>query len=245
MLEKLAKTSKNTLLNAIFIATESGASFAKKEISFIPYQSYKKVIDKGVERKIATDQYDGIVIFDINFQKQQLLKLDNCKRFYTSEVHEGVKIIEDLTTGRMVFEGDNDVTKPTIGYYAVFVTTEGEVYDKFMSNAEIIERAKFSPQFKADNYKNPNNNIHFEKVVVRNLIKEIPKFSNNLKSIVAFDEAGEFVDFQDVTNQDAIAESEPKKVNKLEEGKAKINNVKDEEPAKPEQSEQTDVDKFF
>ena len=75
-----------------------------------------------------------MVIFDINFQKQQVLKLKNCKRFFTSEVHEGVEILENLETGNIEFEGKNDVTKPTIGYYAVFITTEGEIrpfYDYF------------------------------------------------------------------------------------------------------------------
>lgn len=218
MLEKLVKTRKNTLLNAVFVATEAGASFAKKEVSFIPYASYKKVVEKGVERKVATGEFDAIVIFDIKYQKQQILNLHNCKKFFTSEVHEGVKLIEDLTTGNMIFDGENDVTKPTIGYYAVFITTDGERYDKFMTNAEIIERAKFSPQFDASKYKHTNNNVHFEKVVVRNLMKEIPKVSDNLKSILAFDEVGEFTEYQEVESVLSAHE----KTNKLEEAKKEI-----------------------
>jgi len=188
MLETLAKIKQNTLLNAVFVATEAGASFAKKEISLLPFQAFRKIKENGVERKVATGEFDAVVIFDINFQKQQLLKLQNCKKFFTAEVHEGVKIIEDLETGNIAFSGENDVTKSTIGYYAAFITDEGEKYDKFMTCAEIIERAKFSPHFKADNYKQTGNNIHFEKLVVRNLIKEIPKVSNELRSIVGYDE---------------------------------------------------------
>ena len=225
MLEKLVKTRKNTLLNAVYVATEAGASFAKKEVSFIPYQYYKKTTEKGVEKKVASGEFEGVVIFDINFQKQVLLKLDNCKRFFTSEVHEGVKVIEDLTTGNIIFEGENDITKPTIGYYAVFITTEGERYDRFMTNAEIITRAKFSPQFNAEHYKETNNNIHLEKLVVRNLLKEIPKISSRLKSIVAADEAGSFVDYEEVHPEIEAKSStpketaEPKKANKLEDAK--------------------------
>ncbi len=175
MLEKLAKTRQNTLLNAIFKATEAGASFAKKEVSFIPYEIYKKTTEKGVEKKVATGEFDAMVMFDINFEKQQILKLPNCKRFFTAEVHEGVKVTENLMTGTTDFEGENDITKPTVGYYACFITTEGEKYDKFMTLAQIVERANFSPQFKSGKYKQASNNIHYEKLVVRNLMKEIPK----------------------------------------------------------------------
>lgn len=221
-LEKLTKTRKNTLLNAVFIATEAGASFAKKEISLIPYQAYKKITEKGVERKVATGEYDAIVIPDINFQKQQILNLHNCKKFFTGEVHEGVKVIEDLITGNTIFEGQNDVTKPTIGYYAVFITTDGERYDKFMTNAEIIERAKFSPQFDASKYKSTNNNIHFEKVVVRNLLKEIPKISDNLKSILALEELGEFTEYQEVTDENKGLNEKSEKPNELEKAKKEL-----------------------
>ena len=224
MLETLTKMKKNTLLNAVFVATEAGASFAKKEVSLLPFQSYKKVNEKGVERKVATGEFDAVVIFDINFQKQQLLKLQNCKKFFTAEVHEGVKIIEDLETGNIAFSGENDVTKPTIGYYAVFITTDDERYDKFMTNAEIIERAKFSPHFKADNYKQTGNNIHFEKLVVRNLMKEIPKVSNELRSIIGHDEVSnaEFTDFVEVVDEET-----GEVTNKLEKAKKELATVKE------------------
>lgn len=229
MLETLAKMKQNTLLNAVFVATEAGASFAKKEVSLLPFQSYKKIKEKGVERKVATGEFDAVVIFDINFQKQQLLKLQNCKRFFTAEVHEGVKVIEDLETGNVAFSGENDVTKKTIGYYTAFITDEGEKYDKFMTCAEIIERAKFSPHFKPDNYKQTGNNVHFEKLVVRNLIKEIPKVSNELRSIVGYDEVGctEFTDFVEVVDEET-----GEVVNKLEEAKKELATKKVEEPEK-------------
>ena len=226
-LEKLTKTRKNTLLNAVFVATEAGASFAKKEVSFIPYAVDKKITEKGVERKVATGEFDAKIIFDINFQKQQILKLKNCKKFFTAEVHESVKVIADLETGNTVFDGINDITKPTIGYYDMFITTEGERYDKFMTTAQIIERAKFSPQFKADKYKSTNNNIHYEKVVVRNLLKEIPKISENLKSIVAFDEVGDYTDYIEVggEHQEQI---EAPKINLLDEAKKEMAKEKSE-----------------
>ena len=229
MLDTLTKMKKNTLLNAVFVATEAGASFAKKEVSLLPFQSYKKVNEKGVERKVATGEFDAVVIFDINFQKQQLLKLQNCKRFFTAEVHEGVKIIEDLETGNIAFSGENDVTKPTIGYYAVFITTEGIRYDKFMTNAEIVERAKFSPHFKADNYKQQGNNIHFEKLVIRNLMKEIPKISNELRSIMGHDEAGEFTSYIEIVDEET-----GEITNKLEEAKKELATVKEVKEVKEE-----------
>jgi recombinational DNA repair protein RecT len=249
-LEKLTKTRKNTLLNAVFVATEAGASFAKKEVSFIPYAVDKKITEKGVERKVATGEFDAKIIFDINFQKQQILKLKNCKKFFTAEVHESVKVIADLETGNTVFDGINDITKPTIGYYAMFITTEGERYDKFMTTAQIIERAKFSPQFKADKYKSTNNNIHYEKVVVRNLLKEIPKISENLKSIVAFDEVGDYTDYIEVggEHQEQI---EAPKINKLDEAKKEMAKEKPKpEPEKAEKEETakgsaTEASEFF
>jgi len=229
MLETLAKIKQNTLLNAVFVATEAGASFAKKEISLLPFQAFRKIKENGVERKVATGEFDAVVIFDINFQKQQLLKLQNCKKFFTAEVHEGVKVIEDLETGNVAFSGENDITKPTIGYYAAFITDEGEKYDKFMTCAEIIERAKFSPHFKADNYKQTGNNIHFEKLVVRNLIKEIPKVSNELRSIIGHDEVGntEFTDFVEVVDEET-----GEITNKLEEAKKELAAKEVEEPKK-------------
>lgn len=229
MLETLAKMKQNTLLNAVFVATEAGASFAKKEISLLPFQAFRKIKENGVERKVATGEFDAVVIFDINFQKQQLLKLQNCKKFFTAEVHEGVKVIEDLETGNVAFSGENDVAKSTIGYYAAFITDEGEKYDKFMTCAEIIERAKFSPHFKAENYKQAGNNIHFEKLVVRNLIKEIPKVSNELRSIIGHDEVGntEFTDFVEVVDEET-----GEITNKLEEAKKDLATKEVEEPKK-------------
>ena len=219
MLEKLAKTRQNTLLNAIFKATEAGASFAKKEVSFIPFEIFKKTTEKGVEKKVATGEFDAMVIFDINFEKQQILKLPNCKRFFTAEVHEGVKVTENLATGTTDFDGENDITKPTVGYYACFITTEGEKYDKFMTLAQIVERASFSPQFKSGNYKQTSNNVHYEKLVVRNLMKEIPKISNELKSIMAVDEI-QYHDYIEV--EEPVQKIEEKKVSKLEQAKKEI-----------------------
>ena len=140
-----------------------------------------------------------------------------------------MKVIEDLETGNVSFSGENDVTKPTIGYYAAFITDEGEKYDKFMTCAEIIERAKFSPHFKADNYKQTGNNIHFEKLVVRNLIKEIPKVSNELRSIVGYDEVpnAEFTDFVEVVDEET-----GEVTNKLEEAKKELATKELEEPKK-------------
>ncbi len=228
-LETLAKMKQNALLNAVFVATEAGASFAKNEISLLPFQAFRKIKENGVERKVATGEFDAVVVFNINFQKQQILKLQNCKRFFTAEVHEGVKVIEDLETGNVSFSGENDITKPTIGYYAAFITDEGEKYDKFMTCAEIIERAKFSPHFKADNYKQTGNNIHFEKLVVRNLMKEIPKVSNELRSIMGHDEVGnaEFTDYIEVVDEET-----GEVTNKLEEAKKDLAAKKIEEPKK-------------
>lgn len=239
-LDLLPKMNQNSLLNSVFKATEAGASFAKGEASLIPFKIYKKVMEGNVEKKIDTGEYTALVIIDINFQKQQILKLQNCKRFFTAEVHEGVKIIENLMTGTTDFDGQNDVTKPTIGYYACFITTEGEKYDKFMTNNQIIERAKFSPQYKAENYKNTSNNIHFEKVVVRNLLKEIPKKSEELRSIISVEEAAEYAEYIEV--HEAIESvPEAKKVNQLEEAKKEL--AQEKPKAKPKtKAEKVDKD---
>ena len=248
MLEKLAKTRQNTLLNAIFKATEAGASFAKKEVSFIPYEIYKKTNEKGVEKKVATGEFDAMVIFDINFEKQQILKLPNCKRFFTAEVHEGVKVTENLMTGTTDFDGENNITKPTVGYYACFITTEGEKYDKFMTLAQIVERAKFSPQFKSSNYTQASNNIHYEKLVVRNLMKEIPKISNELKSIMAVDEI-QYHDYIEVN--EPVQKIEEKKVSKLEQAKKEIADLPEDYPKPTKEKvdkstgEITDVEEYF
>ena len=176
-----------------------------------------------------------MVIFDINFEKQQILKITNCKRFFTAEVHEGVKVTENLMTGTIDFEGENDITKPTIGYYACFITTEGEKYDKFMTLAQIVERASFSPQFKPSNYKQTSNNVHYEKLVVRNLMKEIPKISNELKSIISVEEL-QYHDYIEV--EEPVQKIEEKKVNKLEQAKKEIAEKK---PAKKEEKVDTDT----
>ena len=170
------------------------------------------------------------MIIDIpTFSKTANSETSKLQRFFTAEVHEGVKVIENLKTGTTDFEGDNDVTKPTIGYYACFITTEGEKYDKFMTNSQIIDRAKFSPQYKAENYKNTTNNIHFEKVVVRNLLKEIPKVSDELRSIISVEEAAEYAEYVEVHEAiEEAPESQPKKVNRLEEAKKELAKEKPE-----------------
>ena len=240
-LDLLPKMNQNSLLNSVFKATEAGASFSKGEVSLIPFKIRKKVKEGNVEKTIDTGEFTALVIIDINFQKQQILKLQNCKRFFTAEVHEGVKVIENLKTGTTDFEGDNDVTKPTIGYYACFITTEGEKYDKFMTNSQIIDRAKFSPQYKAENYKNTTNNIHFEKVVVRNLLKEIPKVSDELRSIISVEEAAEYAEYVEVHEAiEEAPESQPKKVNQLEEAKKEL--AKENPKAKPKSTKEK-VDK--
>ena len=223
MLEKLSKTKPASLMNAVFRATESGASFAKKEISFIPFEIFKKEKKGGADVKTATGEYEALVIFDINFQKQQILKLANCKRFYTCEIHDGVQVISDMTTGNYSFDGVNDVFKPTVGYYAVFLTTDDQVYDIFMSCSEIIERAKFTPGFesKSANYKKMNNNIHLEKIVVRNLMKIIPRPSEELKSILAYDESSEYTHYEDVTNDGKALEEAKKELSELKNEKVK------------------------
>lgn len=217
ILELLPKMKKNSLLNSVFKATEAGASFGKGEVHLLPFKIFKKTKEGNVEKKVDTGEYTAVLVLDVNFQKQQILKLQNCKRFFTAEVHEGVKVIENLVTGNYEFIGENDVTKPTIGYYAVFVTTEGEIYDEFMTNAEIVDRAKSSPQFDANKYKQTNNNVHYEKVVIRNLIKDIPKISDELKSIMAVDDIqySEYVEVHDTIEA-------PKKKNVLEEAKKEI-----------------------
>lgn len=227
MLETLAKMKQNTLLNAVFVATEAGASFGKGEVYLLPFKIFKKTKEGNVEKKVDTGEYTAVLVLDVNFQKQQILKLQNCKRFFTAEVHEGVKVIENLVTGNHEFIGENDVNKPTIGYYAVFVTTEGEIYDEFMTNAEIVERAKSSPQFDANKYKQTNNNVHYEKVVIRNLIKDIPKISDELKSIMAVDDIqySEYVEVHDAIEA-------PKKKNALEEAKKELATVKETKEVK-------------
>ena len=92
-----------------------------------------------------------------------------CKRFFTAEVHEGVKATENLDDGTTDFEGENDITKPNGRLLRLFHhNRKGEkAYDKFMTLAQIVERANFSPQFKSGNYKQTSNNVHYEKLVVQ------------------------------------------------------------------------------
>lgn len=231
MLEKLAKTKPASLLNAVFKATEVGASFAKKEASFIPYEIFKKEKKNGADVKSATGEFEALVIFDINFQKQQILKLKNCKRFFTAEIHEGVKILNDLNSGNYVFEGENDVTKPTVGYFACFISDSDERYDLYMSCAEIVDRAKFSPQFKPDNYKKVSNSIHYEKIVVRNLMKIIPKISSELSSILACDDSAEFTEYEEIKPE----------INRLEEAKKELAAKKEPEKSSKSKTEKTSV----
>jgi hypothetical protein len=248
MLEKLSKTRSASLLNAIFRATESGSSFAKKEVSFIPFEIYKKEKKNGADVKTATGEFDALVIFDINFQKQQILKLENCKRFYTAEVHEGMEIISDLTTGNYCFDGKNDVTKPTIGYYACFLSTDNQIYDLFMTCAEIVERAKFSPQFKPDNYKSTGKSIHYEKIVVRNLLKLIPKISNELKSVLAWDE---FTDYELIHEDKKSLETAKRELSEAKTPEKVEKPAKVKEQADPVQKSETieetkkEIESFF
>ena len=209
-LEKLKKARPQSLLNAVYRASEVNASFAKKQISVLPFSANKTVLEKGVTRTVATGQFDLTIVIDINYQKQMILAMPNCKKFFTGEVHEGVQVIKDLTTGLYIFEGTNYVTKPTVGYYACFIAKDDQVYPLFMTCAEIINRAKCNPSFKDGNYEETGNNIHFEKIVVRNLMKEIPQISNELKSVLAFDEIPIFSEYEDVTDGGKALESAKK-----------------------------------
>lgn len=59
MLRKARKSAPEQFVERAFIATEIGASFAKKEISFIPYEIFKKETVNGVETKKKTRNLDG------------------------------------------------------------------------------------------------------------------------------------------------------------------------------------------
>lgn len=224
-LELLSQMKQNSLLNAVFKATEIGASFAKKQISIIPFAKHKKEVKNGVERSIP-DGYTATLVIDINYQKQMILSMPNCAKFFSTSVHEGIKVIKDLNSGNTVFIGDNDVSGGVVGYYACFIDKNGVKTDLFMSNEEIIERAKMNPGFKADLYKNPRNNVHFDKIVVRNLIKIIPNTTKELQSIVAVDEVGsDFADVMDVTN----LQDESKSLETVKSKLAKLDNPKNEQ----------------
>ena len=243
-LELLKKAKPESLYNAVFRASEIGASFAKKEISVLPFSANKKETVNGVTTTKATGKYDLTVVVDIKFQKQQILAMPNCKKFFTAEVHEGVLIIHDLNTGLYIFEGTNNVSKSTIGYYACFITTDNQVYPLFMSNQEIVDRAMMNPGFKAKNYEKTSNNVHYEKIVVRNLLKEIPKVSKELRSIIAWDERAEITEYEELPN-------DKPKVNALEEAKKELLEGKKEpetiveSETKNETSVKSDAQTFF
>ena len=214
MLEKLSKVREQSLVNAVFRATELGASFAKKEISVLPFEITVKENRDGVMVERKTGTYELTLITDINYQKQIILRMPNCKKFFTAEVHEGVEVIENLSTGNYDFIGVNSPSKPTIGYYASFLSTDNVLYDIFMSNSTIIDRAKMNPHYKSKLYENPSSNVHFEKIVVRNLMKIIPKTTQEAKSILITDQAFDYAEFVEV--------DESPKVNALEDAKKQI-----------------------
>ena len=255
--ELLKKARPQSLLNAVFRASEIGASFAKREISVLPFSANKKETVNGVTTTKATGQYDLTVVVDINFQKQMILAMPNCKRFFTCEVHDGVQVISDLNTGLYIFEGINNVTKPTIGYYAVFITTDNEIYPLFMTNGEIVERAKMNPNFKDKNYVKTSSNIHYEKIVVRNLLKEIPKVSKELRSVLAYDERTvEDAEYEDLTHtgntleaaKKELAEQKPieKVVEKVVKEKAPEKTVESETKSAPaNDAKQSEIQSFF
>lgn len=200
-LEAIKKARPLSLFNAIFIATEIGASFAKKEISVLPFAAVVTTKVGDTTSKKATGENDLTVVVDINFQKQMILKMPNCKKFFSCEVKEGVQVYTDMSTGNCIFEGKGEFSKPTIGYYACFFATDGEKYDLFMTCAEIVDRAKMNKiGFKSGNYENTSKSIHYEKIVVRNLLKIIPREESKLDSILAYDEVQELTPYEDVTD---------------------------------------------
>ena len=211
-LEAIKKARPLSLFNAIFIATEIGASFAKKEISVLPFAATVTTKVGDTVSKKATGENDLTVVVDINFQKQMILKMPNCKKFFSCEVKDGVQVYTDMSTGNCVFEGRGEFSKPTIGYYACFFATDGEKYDLFMTCAEIVDRAKCNPGFKAKNYENTSKSIHYEKIVVRNLLKVIPREESKLDSILAYDEVQELTPYEDVTDGGKALESAKKEL---------------------------------
>lgn len=207
MLNKISKTKPNTLMNAIFTATEANASFAKREVYLVPYE-------------VKGGGYTATVIVDINFQKQLILSMPNCKRFFTAQIKDGVEVIQNLETGLMEFVGKNDFSKETVGYYARFETKDGEVYDLFMNLQSIKERASFSPTYKPKNYENPNNNVHYEKIVVRNLLKIIPQVTEELQSTI---------DLENFVSYEEIVEEKDEKA--LENAKKELSEAKEDKKA--------------
>ncbi len=117
-----------------------------------------------------------------------------------------------------------------------------------MTLAQIVERASFSPQFKSGNYKQTSNNIHYEKLVVRNLLKEIPKISNELKSVLSVDET-QYHDYIEV--EEPVQKIEEKKVSQLEQAKKEIaeknpaKTTKKDEKVNTDTGEISDVEEYF
>ena len=240
----LPKMKPNTLLNAIFKATEIGASFGKKEISLLPFK--ERITDaKGITKD--TGFYNAVPVVDINYQKQMIMSLPNCKRFFTAEVHEGVNVLEDLNTGNYIFDGENNASKPTIGYYACFIDKDNIKTDLFLFNHQIVKRATEMNASKKDLYKETSFNVHYEKIVIRNLLKDIPQISNELEATLSYDEGGDY----EVIEVEAVDElNEAKKdLNILDESSKKapepqkeksLSDLKDEAPKK-----KPAVDQFF
>jgi len=246
-LEAIKKARPLSLFNAVFVAAEIGASFAKKEISVLPFAAKITTTDGDVVTKKSTGENDLTIVVDINFQKQMILKMPNCKHFFTAEVHEGVEVVHDLSTGNRIFEGKNDTAKPTIGYYAKFFDVSGEIYDCFMSNSEIVERAKMNKVgFKPENYKNTSKSVHYEKIVVRNLLKEIPRVKNELSSVLAYDEIYEITPSEDVTNEKPNAlEAAKKELAQSPDEVAKVEEIQPEKVGATQQATSTTEETFF
>jgi len=209
----LMKMRNSNFLNAMYRVSKTGALFSQKEASLLPFEIKKKEKRGDIVVEILTGEYDAVLVIDINYQKQMIQSLPNCKRFFTCEVYDGVQPILNLSTGNYEFDGINNALKPTIGYYAVFLDTEDIIHDIFMSNAEIIKRAESNPKVKKDNYKDPKNNIHMEKIVIRNLMKEIPKVTESLKVIESLENGYdlEITEHEDVTDKKPNALEDAKK----------------------------------
>ena len=179
MLEKLAKTKPASLLNAVFKATKKlGASFAKKEVSFfIPFEIFKKERKRTGRGDVKSGTRSvPYSLPDINFRSNRFW-IKNARDFFTAEIHEGVKVISDQWPGNFIFEGSNDVTKPTIGYYSHFISQDDQKYDLFMSCAEKLLIGRNS-QFQSPITRKFEPLFITKKIVVRNLMKKIiPKIS--------------------------------------------------------------------
>ena len=229
LVEVLPKMKPNTLLNAVYKATEIGASFGKREISLLPFKE-NKVDEKGVSRQ--TGFYYAVPVVDINYQKQMIMRLPNCKRFFTAEVHEGVKVLEDLNTGNYIFDGENNASKPTIGYYACFIDKNDVKTDLFLFNHQIVKRATEMNATKEKLYKETSFNVHYEKIVIRNLLKDIPQISNELEATLSYDEVGGDYEVIEIESVDELNEAK-KDLNILDESSKKTPEPqKEKEPEK-------------